>query len=176
MIPKLRIFCIFFILIFIAGCTLTPQRVASTEPENQPFLPPTLAPTPTPTTLPTSTPEDDTPQTDCANVLSFIKDETIPDGTGVKPEEKLDKQWKVVNNGTCNWGEGYTLRLIAGTEMGVKPEQPLFPARVGSVVTIQMEFTAPAEPGSYRSAWQAYTPAGEPFGDPIFIEVVVEAP
>ena len=176
MIPKFRILCFSLVLIFIAGCTLSPQRVASIEPENQPFLPPTLVPTPTSTNVPTPTPEDNPPQTDCANVLSYIKDETIPDGTVVKPEEKLDKQWKVVNNGTCNWGEGYTLRLIAGPEMGINTEQPLYPARVGTVFNIRLEFTAPAEPGSYRSAWQAYTPAGEPFGDPIFIEIVVEAP
>jgi hypothetical protein len=35
-------------------------------------------------------------------------------------------------------------------------------------------FKAPSEPGSYRSAWQAYNPQGEPFGDPFFIDFVVE--
>ena len=176
MIPKRCFFCFSLLLVFASGCILTPQRIASIEPNDQPFRPPTLAPTAAPTPSPTRTPQQDEPSENCANVLSFVKDLTIPDGTGVNPGEKLDKQWKVANNGTCNWGEGYTLRLIAGSEMGVKPEQTLFPARVGSIVTIQLEFTAPEEPGNYRSAWQAYTPDDEPFGDPIFIEVVVETP
>ncbi len=175
-LQKLSLFCVFLLLIFTTGCILTPQRLANPESDTQPFLPPTLAPTSTPTIPPTRTPVEDESPADCTNVLSFLKDLTIPDGTGVQPGQKLDKQWKIINNGTCNWGEAYTLRLIAGPEMGVNPEQPLFPARVGSPVTIQIEFTAPTEPGSYRSAWQAYTPGGEPFGDPIFIEIVVEAP
>ena len=175
-IQKLSHSCFFLLLILTAGCILTPQRIADSESNTQPFLPPTLAPTSTPTTQPSPTPEKNVSAENCTNVLSFLKDLTIPDGTGVKPGEKLDKQWKVINNGTCNWGEGYTLRLIAGPEMGVKPKQPLFPARVGSQATIQIEFTAPTEPGSYRSAWQAYTPGEEPFGDPVFIEIVVETP
>ncbi len=30
---------------------------------------------------------------------------------------------------------------------------------------IRIIFTAPADPGTYRSAWQAYNPKGEPFGE-----------
>jgi hypothetical protein len=36
-----------------------------------------------------------------------------------------------------------------------------------------MVFTAPSEAGTYRSAWQAHDPSGEPFGDLFFIEFVV---
>jgi hypothetical protein len=66
--------------------------------------------------------------------------------------------------------------LIAGSEMGAQPEQALDPARSGARATIRIVFKAPREPGAYRSAWQAFNPQGEPFGDPFFIEVDVEAP
>ena len=58
--------------------------------------------------------------------------------------------------------------------MGAATEQALFPARAGSQATIQIIFTAPGEPGIYSTAWQAFDPNGEPFGDPVFMEVNVQ--
>jgi hypothetical protein len=37
-------------------------------------------------------------------------------------------------------------------------------------------FTAPQEPGIYRSAWQAADPQGNLYGDLIFIEINVISP
>ncbi len=111
----------------------------------------------------------------CKDSLAFLKDITIPDGTVVAPDSTLDKRWEIENNGNCNWGQDYRVRLIAGTELGAQKEQALYPARSGSRAVIRMVFKAPAEPGTYRSAWQAYNPQGEPFGDPFFIEIKVEA-
>jgi hypothetical protein len=110
----------------------------------------------------------------CQNNLTFLNDITIPDGTVVAAESTLDKRWEVHNSGNCNWGENYRLRLIAGSELGAQREQALYPARSDSRVTLRIVFKAPTEPGSYRSAWQAFNPQGEPFGDPFFIEIVVK--
>ncbi len=115
-----------------------------------------------------------TPEPSCTNALWFMQDLTIPDGTLVQPGEKLDKRWQVQNAGSCNWNENYQVRLIAGPNMGVPQSQALFPALSGTEVTIRMNLIAPQEPGSYRSAWQAYSPEEEPFGDPFFIDIVVE--
>jgi hypothetical protein len=57
--------------------------------------------------------------------------------------------------------------------MGVPDEQALFPARAGTEFEVRMQFTAPQEPGTYRSAWQAFDAQDQAFGDPFFIEVVV---
>jgi hypothetical protein len=105
--------------------------------------------------------------------LRYIEDVSIPDGSQVTSGESLDKRWNVENNGTCNWDKGYNLKLIAGPELGAPSEQALYPARSGSQATIRILFTAPTEPGVYRSAWQAYNPDGRPFGDPVFIEIQV---
>ncbi|HLF88119.1 MAG TPA: NBR1-Ig-like domain-containing protein [Anaerolineales bacterium] len=137
------------------------------------FVPPTLAATSqaVQTPLPTSLPATPTPS--CQNNLAYLDDLTLPDGTFVNPGESLDKRWQVENNGTCNWEEDYTLRVIAGPDMGATPEQPLYPARAGSEAVIRIIYIAPTESGIYRSAWQAFDPDGQPFGDPIFIEIIV---
>lgn len=148
-----------------------------------PYRPPTLeaAATPLPTFPPESyieqppviTPSPTTPP-DCQNSLKFIDDLTIPDGTLVAGGTTLDKRWRVQNAGTCNWNERYQLKRIAGPELGATSEQRLNPARSGSEVIIRILFTTPSETGTYRSAWQAYDPEDRPFGDPFFIEVVVQ--
>jgi hypothetical protein len=93
----------------------------------------------------------------------------------VLPGASIDKQWLVQNNGTCNWDSRYRLRFAGGLEMGAQTEQALFPARAGNQATIRIAFTAPGEPGTYATAWQAVDPNGQPFGDPVFMEINVQA-
>jgi len=131
-------------------------------------LPPTQAVTPEPVDFPTATPA-------CSNNLSYIADLTIPDGTVVIAGETIDKRWQVKNTGTCNWDKSYHFRLTAGSNMGTNNEQALFPARSGIEFPLRILFTAPQDPGTYRSAWQAIDPQGQVFGDPVFIEVVVQS-
>ncbi|GAP14220.1 hypothetical protein LARV_01986 [Longilinea arvoryzae] len=162
--------------IFVQGCNaIRPIRPAP-NPDSTPFLAPTFVPTPIPpgvtvdpsTLRPTATPP-------CEDGLSFLTDLTIPDGSDVAAGATMDKRWEVQNSGTCNWTEDYSLHLIAGVDLGTQPEQALYPARSGMRAVIRMVFQAPIEPGSYRSAWQAYGPSGEAFGDPIFIDIVVSS-
>jgi hypothetical protein len=101
---------------------------------------------------------------------------TIPDGSQVAPGSTIDKQWKVENVGACNWDDNYRLRLVGGSELGASTEQAIYPARSGTQAIVRAIFTAPSEPGVYRSAWQAYDPQGQPFGDTIFIQVIVVVP
>jgi hypothetical protein len=109
----------------------------------------------------------------CTNELRFERDLTIPDGTIVASASLLDKRWLVSNTGSCNWDQQYRLRLVAGPGMGSSQEQALYPARSGTQAMVRMLLTAPAEPGTYRSAWQAISPQGDAFGDVIFLQVTV---
>jgi len=128
---------------------------------------PTLTPQPIATSSPTATPP-------CTDGLAFVEDVTIPDGTVVLPGASVDKQWLVQNNGTCNWDSRYRLRFAGGLEMGAAAEQALYPARAGSQATIRIVFTAPSEPGTYTTAWQAFNADGFSFGDPVFMEIIVQ--
>jgi hypothetical protein len=64
---------------------------------------------------------------------------------------------------------------MSGAELSASMDQALYPARSGAKATIRILFTAPSESGTYQSAWQAYNPQGQAFGDPVFIQVVVDS-
>jgi hypothetical protein len=164
---------IFFLL--VSGCSLKPERNAPDAGES-PFTPPTLAPTPEATGTPTKAPELATKEAACTDVLTYIKDVTIPDGMAVSAGSTLDKRWEVKNSGTCNWDDKYHIRFIGGSKIGAETEQALAPARADTTVEIRMVLAAPKEKGKYRSAWQAVNPQGKLFGDPFYIEFVVQAP
>jgi hypothetical protein len=174
-----------FLILFVFTLAACAGRGVPTTP----YLPPTAAAQPAslvlpvqtsasetvPTVAPSETPQP-TPTLACTAGLTFLSDLTIPDGTIVSPGDSLDKRWQVENSGTCNWDSGHSLRLVAGPDLGAPVEQGLFPARSGARTMIRLLFTAPQEPGTYRSAWQAYDPQGKPFGDSFFIEFVVSEP
>ena len=163
----------------LPGNQIQPGNAPLLSSHETPFIPPTLEPSAPKTASQTQSAaraQPPTPQPACSDNLVFIDDLSIKDGTVFPPGAQLDKRWKVENAGTCNWDQRYRMKLIAGSELGVPAEQALFPARSGSQAVIRIIFTAPVEPGNYRSAWQAYSPQGDPFGDPFFIDIVVEAP
>lgn len=151
----------------ISGC----QRSTGSVPPAE-YIPPTEIPIPTATAMVEQA--KPSPQVDCSDVLSYMEDITIPDGTTVQPGEEMDKRWQVRNNGSCDWTENYTLRIIAGDPLGSPDNQALYPARSGSAAVIRMKLVAPQSPGTYRTAWQAHNAEGQPFGDPIYIDIVVQ--
>ncbi len=144
-----------------AALITAPARTTPTNPQAMADLSEGLRLTPTPA---------------CIAGLTFLDDLTIPDGSSVSPGTLLDKRWLVENSGSCNWNQSYRLKIIAGPDLGAPNEQALYPARSGTQAVIRIAFIAPAEPGAYRSAWQAFSPQGEPFGDPFFIEIIVQMP
>ncbi len=167
--------CLALILVVgLSSCAIHPQLADPASANDALFRPVTPRPPSTPTLPAPAVTERPTPVVACVDKLTFINDQTIPDGTQVASNSTLDKRWEVENSGSCNWDERYHLRLIGGPDMGADPVQPLFPARSGTRVIIRILMTAPEKAGNYHSAWQAYNPADEPFGDPIFIDVVVK--
>ncbi len=162
----------YWIVVILVSLSLSACQRSTEQTTTPGFLPPTEIPLPTPTVQVVAS--KPTPQVNCTDVLSYMEDITIPDGTVVKPGDDLDKRWQVRNNGTCDWTDEFTLHIIAGDPLGSTDSQALYPARSGSAAVIRMLLKAPQTPGNYRTAWQAYNPQGEPFGDPIYIEIVVE--
>lgn len=164
------------LLFVLSGC-FRPLQADPMEANVPAFVPPTLVPpTPTIEPIPTQIQNSDQSQPDaCIDNLTFIEDKSIPDGTQVTPGSVIQKEWEVKNSGTCNWGSGYTIRLIGGPALEANSPQDLYPARSGTSLTIKIDFIAPEEPGNYRSAWQAYNPNELAFGDSFYIDFVVEA-
>lgn len=176
------LFAIILVILFLSACsaasTPTPFRPPTAQP---PLIEPTfiiqptkqvvvIQPTFIPTLLPTVDPHD------CSNNLSFVDDVTIEDNSFTTYGASLDKQWLVENSGTCNWNSDYRIKHLGGADLGAPEELMLYPARAGTQATIQIVFTAPFTDGFYESAWQAYDPSGNPFGDPFYIRITVAAP
>jgi hypothetical protein len=156
-------------LLWLASCsTPVPASPSPTSPDSTSAPGGTIA-TPTPPVPALFT----QPPPACTDNLVFVEDLTIPDGTEIPRNATIDKRWLVQNAGTCNWDERYRLRLVNGDALGAPAEQALYPARAGAQVTLRIIFSAPSETGEYVSAWQAVAPDGTPFGDPIFISIVV---
>ena len=167
---------VLMILVFASACTpqITPTAFRPpTKPAPTQILS-TITPIPAIyTAVPTSTVTATATEIPCTNNLEFLQDVTIPDGTTVSFGGTIDKQWLVKNNGTCDWDSTYRLKWIGGDPLGAAQEQILFPAKAGTQATLRISFTAPTAEGSYESAWQAYGPDGNAFGDPVYMKIVV---
>lgn len=163
-------------VLFLAACapqvTPTPFRPPTQIAPTAPL--PTLTPIPeiyVPPPTPTFTP---TPVGPCVNDLQFISDLTVPDGTSVAAGSSIDKQWLVENTGACDWDATYYLIWVGGDQMGAGQKQALYPARAGTQATLRIVFTAPHSYGEVESSWQAVSPGGILFGDPIYVKVIVQ--
>jgi hypothetical protein len=170
----------YLILLFIIFLTSS----CAPQPEPTPFRPPTsIAPTKVvftstpPITLTVEIPIQIISITStnepCTNILSFLDDITVEDGATFLPNDSIDKQWLIKNDGTCDWDSSYKLKWVGGDPMNANTEQALYPARAGTQATLRIIFTAPANAGEYESAWQATDTNGNFFGDLVFIKIVV---
>lgn len=105
----------------------------------------------------------------------FVCDDTIPDWTHVQPGTRFTKRWKVRNSGNRAWDENILLKYCWGT-LGLMPndtdiEAPrLMPNEEGM---LEVQFTAPHEPGHYQTHWRMFSPQGY-FGHRLWCNVVVD--
>ena len=160
-------------LLFMVSCTSTP--VTETPLAWTPL--PAQTGTPKPTTV------ESLPQTTsisesifCLDGASFLEDLTLPDGSLIDPGVEIDKRWLVQNTGSCDWGSGYRLVHIGVDPFVGKEEIALYPASSGSDAVWRVVLVAPNSPGDYVSRWQAHNADGEPFGDEVYLLVIVPTP
>jgi hypothetical protein len=109
------------------------------------------------------------------NDSAFISDETLPDDTEVAPRQQMVKTWRVQNTGETTWDERYTLRFVAGNAMGSEISVPLPRCAPGEAVNISINQTMPGFSGTHYGKWQMHSPEGFPFGEMLWIQVVVPA-
>ena len=105
--------------------------------------------------------------------LTFAKDVTILDNTAMTPGQSFTKTWQVLNSGSCAWDAGFKFALTSGDAMsGVTYTLPSA-VGPGSVVDISVAMVAPNKTGSVRGTWRMSTAGGQPFGDGVFVVIVV---
>jgi hypothetical protein len=100
-----------------------------------------------------------------------VDDLSVPDNTVFQPGTEFVKIWRLRNNGTCPWVEGYKIvavddQLLEGDTEKLVSE----PVAPGQTTEISATLTAPQEFGTYRSNWQMEDINGTVFGVNGFVE------
>ena len=136
----------------------------------------------------TNTPEADTPTPSNTpipcNMVRFVKDVTIPDGTKFEPGEVFTKTWRLKNTGSCAWTSGYDIVFSGGDAMSAPVSVQITSGTVnpGQNVDVSISLTAPASEGTYRGNWQLRDPSDVIFGIEnsssgfFYVEIKVEEP
>lgn len=107
-----------------------------------------------------------------ASDARYVADVTYPDQSQVAPGQTFVKTWKVANSGATTWDNTYQLVLQPGGDIQGTATIPLPPLAPGATGTVSATVTAPTTPGSYSSTWR-FEVNGAPFGDPLWVAVVV---
>ena len=142
-----------------------------------PTFPPVLpTETNTPEPIATDTPATPEPtEENLCDVLAYIEDVNVPDGTIMSPGQDFLKTWKVRNDGSCPWGAGYVL-VYAGYSDSMSGQFVAMNEVIqpGQEVEVSVQFKAPTKAGEYLSAWTMRNPQGITFPQVIFVKIIVQ--
>jgi hypothetical protein len=127
--------------------------------------PPAVAPTPAPG--PAATPPA------CTDVMEFIDDVTVPDGTEMQPGQDFDKVWRIHNIGTCTWDSSYRVAFVDGYSMGGDEEHVQGSVPYGASYDMTIDQEAPDAPGTYVGVWEMRNGDNVAFGERLWVEIVV---
>ena len=128
----------------------------------------------TPVFQPTATPIPPIDQPyNCKNVMVFMADISYPDGSKVNPGQEFVKTWRLYNNGSCKWYEGYSIEYTDGDYMS--GNSALIPQLTipGTLVEVSMKLKAPQTEGAYTAYYQMRAPDGTFFGPKLTSKIIV---
>lgn len=151
------------IALLTPSATPTPEATATATP--LPITPTATGPTPTPSkTIAPTLP----PNSTSGDNSKFLSDVTIPDGTQFKPGVGFTKTWRFQNIGSSTWTTQYKLVYLDGVTGANNTLSINLPKEVkpGEQIDLSVNFTAPANYGTYNSWWRLYTATGALFGEP----------
>jgi hypothetical protein len=104
----------------------------------------------------------------------YVADITIPDDTVMEPGQSFTKTWRLRNNGSRNWGAGFTAAFLNGTALTPTTSHPAPSAAANSDVNLSIPMTAPNEAGTYTSEWVLKDDQGNVFGTNFYTRIVVK--
>jgi len=147
----------------------TTQETAPTPTPTETLMSGTVEPTQTATTenAATSTPIN-------AKDEAIYRDQNIEDNTEFSPDEAFTLTWKLENIGTSTWTTNYYIQFTSGDQMGAEEKVYLpYPVPPGTNVQISVDFTAPDEPGEYKSVWSLVNANDEVFYTNFYVVINV---
>lgn len=103
----------------------------------------------------------------------YLADVTIPDDTSIEPGTEFVKTWRMENNGTTTWGDGYHFVFVNGDPMGSPAEVPLPAASPGQQVDISINQVAPLNAGKAFGDWRLRNAQGQFFGELVYLRILV---
>ncbi|MCL4803731.1 MAG: transporter substrate-binding domain-containing protein [Anaerolineae bacterium] len=143
-----------------------------------------LHPLPSPEAGATATAEPERVTTACIDAMTLIEDLSLDDDgmrfpPPVSPGTPFQKSWRVQNNGTCTWINGYILTPVGGNvpqaTMGGVPTAINGPVAPGETYDLTVNLVAPLVPGIYQGFWSMRNPNGLLFGDRLSVGITVPA-
>ncbi|KAF9352843.1 hypothetical protein BGX26_009359 [Mortierella sp. AD094] len=112
---------------------------------------------------------------------SFVKDINLHDGTVIQAGSQFLKIWEMLNTGPGEWPKDTAIQYVGGdrmfTDADMDVKTPYFKiplAAVDESVCVTADLKAPSQPGRYISYWRLVAPSGEPFGQRIWCDILVE--
>jgi hypothetical protein len=108
----------------------------------------------------------------CQYNAAFIGDITLPPGTALPPNQRVDKIWRMRNTGTCAW-LGYTWAFVSGDLMGAPAAAPVPRTEPGGTVDVSVPLYAPGVPGPYSAVWQLRDAMGQYIGQAVSVQIAV---
>jgi hypothetical protein len=149
------------IILTIAVQTVDAQRTREALSQPPATFPPLATFTVAPASTATFTPAPTFTPTPICDLIAFIQDVSIPDGTIFLPGQTFTKTWRLKNLGICTWTTSYQLIFDSGDVL----DGPVSQSLIGSVapgqsVDLTVSLKAPANAGAYRGYWKLRNAAG----------------
>lgn len=105
------------------------------------------------------------------NCSKFIKDDSYPDGTKVKPGQTFLKTWSIQNCGSTQWNSNYKAVKVSGS---FGPNSfAIGSVNSGKTTQLSTTFIAPNASGTYRVTYRLQDASGRFFGTNFWVEVAV---
>jgi len=106
---------------------------------------------------------------------AYISDVTIPDGTIFAPGATFTKTWKFMNTGTCAWSTSYRLIFVSGSALGGVTTALTADVISGTQANVSIMMEVPTTSGTYTGYWKLQNAGGTPFGQPVYVQIVVSS-
>ncbi|BCX03740.1 MAG: hypothetical protein KatS3mg053_1678 [Candidatus Roseilinea sp.] len=137
-----------------------------------------IEPVPTPDTTTSSvTPLGGEVTGGCVFGATYVTDLNVPDGTQFQPGQSFQKGWRLQNAGNCDWQPNFFLDFAFGNtpaaRMGGQPTRVGRVVKPGGTADVSVNLVAPGLPGTYQGFWQIYDASGVPFGERVWVQIVV---
>lgn len=161
------------------------QTYLKVNPDQIEVVPTVAPPTPAPATVtpvpgPTATPAPPA----CVNGAAWVADLNLNDQNMtappvMQPGQAFTKGWRLRNSGNCNWQPGFFLSFVFGNvpqaQMGGQPVTVGRVVRPNETADFNVNLVAPNQPGTYQGFWQMSDANGTPFGERVWVGIIVPA-